>query len=183
MADTGYDRSMSHVLQLRRATPADATAYGDYIRRNAAFLAPFVPLRAAGYDDDAAIRERLAGEDRVQHLALLGDLVVGQCAISNIARAPVWLNCTIGYDVDGEHQGCGIATRLVAHVVRDAFDRLALHRVEAGTLVDNVASQRVLERCGFTRIGVSPRHVRIAGRWQDHVLYAITAEDGVPADR
>ena len=52
-----------------------------------------------------------------------------------------------------------------------------LHRVEAGTLVHNRASQRVLEHCGFTRIGVAPRHVQIAGEWQDHVLYVRTAED------
>jgi ribosomal-protein-alanine N-acetyltransferase len=168
-------------LQLRRATPDDAPAFADYVHRNHEFLAPYVPIRAPGFDDVAAIRARLADPERVQHVALLGNLIVGQCAISNIARAPVYRNCTIGYDVDAQHQARGIATKLVQHVVRDAIDRLALHRVEAGTLLDNVGSQRVLEKAGFTRIGISPRHVKIAGRWQDHVLFAITAEDLPPA--
>ena len=106
-----------------------------------------------------------------------GERLVGQCAISNVIRAPVFLSCTIGYDVDEHEQGRGIATRLVRHVAHDALTTHRLHRVEAGTLVSNLGSQRVLEKCGFTRIGIAPRHVRIAGRWQDHVLYVLTAED------
>jgi len=35
----------------------------------------------------------------------------------------------------------------------------------------------VLEKAGFTRIGIAPRLVKIAGSWQDHVLFAITVED------
>ena len=165
------------VLQLRRATVADADAFVDYLTRNAASHAPFVPLRPDGHDHADAVRERLGSDERIQYVATLADRIVGQSALSNVSRAPVFLSCTIGYDVDAELQGRGIATRLVGHVVREALVTHRLHRVEAGTLVDNVASQRVLEKLGFTRIGISPRHVRIAGRWQDHVLYAITVED------
>jgi [ribosomal protein S5]-alanine N-acetyltransferase len=43
--------------------------------------------------------------------------------------------------------------------------------------VDNVPSQRVLEKNGFTRIGVAPRYLEIAGAWSDHVLFQRTAED------
>jgi ribosomal-protein-alanine N-acetyltransferase len=52
-----------------------------------------------------------------------------------------------------------------------AFVELELHRIEAGTLLDNVASQRVLERNGFVRFGVAPGYLNIAGRWQDHAMY------------
>jgi ribosomal-protein-alanine N-acetyltransferase len=48
---------------------------------------------------------------------------------------------------------------------------LRLHRAEAGTLVHNIGSQRVLERNGFARYGLAPKYLRIAGRWQDHVLF------------
>jgi ribosomal-protein-alanine N-acetyltransferase len=43
--------------------------------------------------------------------------------------------------------------------------------------VDNVASQRVLEKNRFTRIGLAPRYLRIAGSWRDHVLLQRTVED------
>ena len=48
---------------------------------------------------------------------------------------------------------------------------LGLHRVEAGTLVHNVASQRVLLRTGFSQYGLAPKFLFIAGDWQDHILF------------
>jgi [ribosomal protein S5]-alanine N-acetyltransferase len=52
-----------------------------------------------------------------------------------------------------------------------AFENLRLHCVQAETLLHNVASQRVLERNGFVQFGTAPRYVRIAGRWQDHLMF------------
>jgi ribosomal-protein-alanine N-acetyltransferase len=43
--------------------------------------------------------------------------------------------------------------------------------VEAGTLLHNTGSQRVLERSGFELYGTAPRYLFIAGAWQDHRLY------------
>ncbi len=163
-------------LELRRAVHDDAPAMRAYALRNAAHLAPWEPLRGPESLEVETIAARLGGDDRIQFLALHAGELVGQAALSNFARVPVFLNCTLGYSVDEQWQGRGVASALVEHAVREAFDVERLHRVEAGTLLDNAASQRVLEKCGFERIGVSRRHVRIAGRWQDHVLYAITAE-------
>jgi ribosomal-protein-alanine N-acetyltransferase len=52
-----------------------------------------------------------------------------------------------------------------------------LHRLQAGTLLHNAASQTVLRRNGFTPIGVAPRYLRIAGRWQDHLLFQLLADE------
>jgi ribosomal-protein-alanine N-acetyltransferase len=164
-------------LELRRAGIEDAPAMREYALRNTNFFAPWEPLRTATSVSVEAIEERIAEGARIQYLALHQGTIVGQAALSNIARAPVYLNSTIGYSVDQHHQGAGIATSLVRHAVREAFLVEGLHRVEAGTLLHNVGSQRVLEKCGFTKIGVSPKLVRIAGTWQDHMLYAITRED------
>ncbi|WP_442858654.1 hypothetical protein [Arthrobacter sp. 9V] len=43
--------------------------------------------------------------------------------------------------------------------------------MQAATLVHNAASQTVLKRSGFERIGVAPSYLQIAGEWQDHVLF------------
>jgi len=58
-----------------------------------------------------------------------------------------------------------------AQICRVAFGELDLHRLEAGTLVHNTASQRVLEKNGFVQYGSAPGYLRIAGRWQDHLLF------------
>lgn len=164
-------------LELRRAGIADAPALREYALRNANFLAPWEPLRPASSITTESISARLADSERIQFLAIHDERIVGQAGLSNIARAPVYLNCTLGYSVDQHFQGVGIATALVDHAVREAFLVEGLHRVEAGTLLHNIGSQRVLEKCGFTKIGISPRLVKIAGTWQDHMLFAITVED------
>ena len=56
-------------------------------------------------------------------------------------------------------------------MIEIAFGEFALHRLEAGTLVDNFASQRVLEKNGFERIGLARNYLLIAGEWRDHVLF------------
>lgn len=164
-------------IDVRRAGIDDAPAMREYALGNSNFLAPWEPLRAADAVAVESIAARLGDEDRIQFLAFHDGRIVGQAALSNVSRAPVYLNSTLGYSVDQHHQGVGIATALVTHAVREAFLLEGLHRVEAGTLLHNIGSQRVLEKCGFTRIGISPKLVKIAGSWQDHVLFAITRED------
>lgn len=55
--------------------------------------------------------------------------------------------------------------------VQFAFDNIGLHRVQAETLVHNIASRRVLAKTGFKEIGLAPEFLMIAGTWQDHVLH------------
>lgn len=62
-------------------------------------------------------------------------------------------------------------------VMRHAFRRLGLHRLEANIQPGNRASIRLVRRCGFRREGFSPRYLKVFGRWRDHERWAITAED------
>ena len=41
----------------------------------------------------------------------------------------------------------------------------------------NVRSIRVVEKAGFRREGRALRYLNIAGRWEDHDIFAMTAED------
>ena len=70
-----------------------------------------------------------------------------------------------------------VATRAVTAACGFAFDELELHRLEAGTLLHNLASQIVLDRNGFVPFGVAPNYLRIAGAWCDHVLFQRTSDD------
>ena len=75
-----------------------------------------------------------------------------------------------------ELNGRGICTEAVRLIVEWGFGEARLHRLEAATLVDNIGSQAVLRRNGFTEIGRSPRYLFIAGAWRDHLLFARTAD-------
>lgn len=69
---------------------------------------------------------------------------------------------------DAEEMTAPLEGGAIAESVDDAFRELCLHRVQAGTAVDNVASQRVLEKNRFTRVGLLRAHPPVRGEWVDH---------------
>jgi ribosomal-protein-alanine N-acetyltransferase len=160
---------------IRRLQPADAGDLAALLAANRAFLAPFEPNREERFFTESGQAERIREHGNL--FAILdGDAIAGTIAISNVVYGAL-CSANVGYWVDQARNGRGLASAAVAAVVETAFGELGLHRVEAGTLVDNLASQRVLERNGFTRIGVAPRYLHIGGAWRDHVLFQRTAED------
>jgi len=169
---------------LRPARVADAPHMAALVTSQRTFLAPFDPPRPeAFFTVDGQRREleqlelaALAGSRHRFLIWLAGDLV-GWVTASNVVRGP-FQSANLGYAVAREVNGRGIATYAVGHVCDWAFGEGGLHRLEAGTLVDNVRSQRVLEKNGFERIGVARRYLYIDGDWRDHVLFQRIAESG-----
>jgi [ribosomal protein S5]-alanine N-acetyltransferase len=169
------------VVGLRPITAEDAGPLARLLRAERAFLAPFEPERPESFYTPDGQRERI--EDLLLRRALGagylfaidrdGDLV-GTLSVANVVRGPFG-SANLGYWVAQRWNGQGVATAAVGHAVARAFGNLGLHRLEAGTLVDNVASQRVLEKNEFEQIGVARNYLRIAGAWRDHVLYQRTA--------
>ena len=162
----------------RLVTLDDAPVLADLLQANREFLAPWDPIRDEGYytvdgqyaDIGAALEEHARGV-RLPHLVLAEDgRVVGRITLTSIVRGP-FQSCNLGYWVSGSENGRGLATAAVREVVQLAFEQLGLHRVEAGAVPHNVRSRRVLERTGFVAFGLAPAYLRIAGEWQDHVMY------------
>jgi RimJ/RimL family protein N-acetyltransferase len=77
----------------------------------------------------------------------------------------------IGYVVDVDARGRGIAPRAVDVVSRWAFDRLDVSRLEARTYLDNPASHKVALRSGFTEEGIERRSVYVLGGPQDCIVW------------
>ena len=50
-------------------------------------------------------------------------------------------------------------------------------RIEAETNPKNIASQRVLEKSGFLKEGLTRKSVFIRGKWHDGVRYSILREE------
>lgn len=72
--------------------------------------------------------------------------------------------------------GKGVATRAVKLITKLAFERLEIHRCQAGTYATNVASARVLERAGYRFEGSFAAQLRGADGWEDHLWYGVTRE-------
>ena len=102
--------------------------------------------------------------------------IAGAAALSQIFRK-AFQNAYLGYHLAEKYTGKGYMTEALGLVLRYAFKELKLHRVEANVQPENRASIAVLQRCGFTREGFSPKYLKIGGRWRDHLRFAIIAED------
>lgn len=154
----------------------DAAGLADAYRRNLEHLTPWEPARPDGFHtaegQAAAIVDQLAQVRQGLVMAWVltsGEQVVGRVNLNNIVRG-VLRSASLGYWVDAAHLRRGLASAAVDFACVQAREK-GLHRVEAGTLLHNVASQRVLERAGFEAYGTARAYLFIAGRWQDHRLF------------
>jgi ribosomal-protein-alanine N-acetyltransferase len=180
------------VTLTRLITLDDAPALADLLRMNRQFLAGSGPDRDDRYftvdGQRDAIETALAQHEQgatLPHVMLDGleggepDRIVGRIGLNSIQRG-MFQSGNLGYWVSAADNGRGLATAAVAEIIAIAFSQLGLHRIEAGTLLDNVGSQRVLERNGFVRFGVAPQYLYMDGSWQDHVLYQLIRPDADP---
>ena len=164
---------------IRPVRPEDSEELAALYLANRDFLAPFEPVRPPEFFTADGQRERLQRQlDGETHpFAILDDgAIAGTVNLFNILRESLQSG-TIGYWVDHERNGRGLATGAVGEILAYAFGELDLHRVEAATLVDNVSSQRVLEKSGFERIGLARRFLRIDDEWRDFLLFQRLADD------
>ncbi|WP_461614956.1 GNAT family N-acetyltransferase [Clostridium sp. Marseille-QA1073] len=101
--------------------------------------------------------------------------LIGYVNLFQILRGPLQ-SCLIGYSLDKQQNGNGYATEAVSLAVRFAFNELKLHRIEAGVMLTNTGSMRVLEKVGFHKEGIAQKNVKINGQWQDHQVFAIISD-------
>jgi [ribosomal protein S5]-alanine N-acetyltransferase len=159
---------------IRPLTPDDAAELAALIVENRSFLAPYEPPRDERFYTVDGQRDRLRREGKHSFAILYDDRIAGIAALSNVVRGPLQ-SASLGYWVAEHVNGRGLATGAVRELLPIAFGDLGLHRLEAGTLVDNLASQRVLEKNGFERIGLARGYLHIGGAWRDHVLFQLLA--------
>ena len=84
----------------------------------------------------------------------------------------------VGYWVKAGARGRGVATRALVLVAGFAFEKLGAARVQLRAETDNLGSQRVAEKAGFTREGVLRSFLAFKGRRRDAVLFSL-----LPGDR
>jgi ribosomal-protein-alanine N-acetyltransferase len=171
------ERALTPDVLLRLATLDDAAGFAAAQVRNRDHLAPWEPVRSEHWFTAAGQTERLQAQlerhkngQVVPWLLISGDRVVGAVTLTDIVPGP-FRSASLGYWIDAELLGRGLTTKAVETVAEFADTELRLHRIEASTLTGNVASQRVLKKCGFVQIGSAPDYLHIAGAWRDCHLY------------
>ena len=174
---TGKTYPLAGGVQLRVVRASDAERMKEAYLLNRDHLAPWEPERSDTFFTverqsqviDAKLAQHAEGSE-VPLVLLDQDRVIGALTITGIVRGP-FLSAHLGYWVDKEYNGRGIGSAAIAAAVGFSRQELGLHRLQAATLTHNAASQKILKRSGFEEIGLAPRYLRIAGAWQDHILF------------
>lgn len=78
----------------------------------------------------------------------------------------------IGYFVDRQFWGRGIAPKAVQLVEDICFNELGLERIELITLKKNGSSIRVAEKCGYKKEGIQRHKLKYDGKLEDAYLFA-----------
>jgi len=98
-------------------------------------------------------------------------------ALSITVRGKARHSASLGYGLDPDWWGKGIATEGMRTVLAFGFGTLGVHRIFATADVHNERSWRVMERLGMRREGILRGDKLVRGEWRDSVLYAILAEE------
>jgi RimJ/RimL family protein N-acetyltransferase len=170
-------------LVLRPATADDAEATWRF--RRLPEVARWIGWEAAELEEYRARYcepARLATTLVVEHEnAVVGDLMVrvedgwSQAEVVEQAKA---VQAELGWTLDPDHGGRGLATEAVREAVRLCFEELGLRRVTAECFADNDASWRLMERIGMRReVHAVAQSLHRTGAWLDAYGYALLADE------
>ncbi|MBI3435112.1 MAG: GNAT family N-acetyltransferase [Proteobacteria bacterium] len=172
-------------VALRAPLAADFSEWTTLRETSSAFLRPWEPTWPLDDLSRGAFRRRLRryAEDQRTDQAYTffvfrrtDGRLVGGLSLANVRRG-VAQAASLGYWMGAAFARQGCMSDAVGSIVPFAFATLGLRRVEAACIPTNVASVRLLEKCGFEREGYARRYLCINGAWQDHLLYARVRED------
>jgi ribosomal-protein-alanine N-acetyltransferase len=175
-------------MALRLLAPEDREEFVRVHEVSRTLFDPWSPLLPADRTFDDLFTEQLAGAQRgvvdgttYRFVGVLPDgRFAGFFSLSQIVRG-VFHNAMASWRVNLEVARQGLCTQGVRALLDFAFTPqpggLGLHRVQANIIPANLASIRVAEKNAFRLEGLAKNYLKIAGQWQDHLMYAKLAEE------
>ena len=174
-------------ILLRPLVVADFESWREVRRRARDWLVKWEPRPLGGQPDATEDRRvfaaRCGARERERQLGsgygfgiFVDGRFAGEINLSSVQRGP-FQNAYIGYWIDEAMAGHAYTPEAVVVVCRFAFEDLGLHRLQASIIPRNQPSHRVAEKVGLRNEGTAVKYLEINGVWEDHVRYAITAEE------
>lgn len=171
-------------LYLRAPRQSDYEAWAALRQESRDFLTPWEPVWA---DDDltrAAFKRRIRRymdeiiTDTSYPFFIFrdDDMLVGGITVGLVRRGVAQM-ATVGYWIGEPHARRGLMSIALRLTLDHAFNAMGLRRIEAACLPENIASQKLLLKCGFRYEGLARDYLCIAGQWRDHHLYAVLRSD------
>jgi [ribosomal protein S5]-alanine N-acetyltransferase len=91
----------------------------------------------------------------------------------------LFLLYSYGFYSVSDYAGQGYMNHALKLVLRNIFEEMKLHRIEANIQPKNIRSINLVKANGFFKEGFSPRYLNINGVWCDHERWALTYEDWI----
>ncbi|CAH0267272.1 Putative ribosomal N-acetyltransferase YdaF [Peribacillus sp. Bi96] len=101
--------------------------------------------------------------------------VIGSCGFLNMVTKHH--RAEIGYELNKEHWGKGIAREALEAVVMYGYRHFHLERIEALIEPTNHPSQKLVEKRGFRREGLLRHYEYTGGKFDDLYMYSLIKED------
>ncbi|KAA0942134.1 GNAT family N-acetyltransferase [Sporosarcina sp. ANT_H38] len=170
---------------LRILIEDDAFSFTELLTANKEYWSIFEPRHESSYFAVAVQREKIRESnyqmrDRREYnfgiFETATSRLIGHISLYSIKRLP-FSSGFVGYSIDKHETGKGIGTEAVRLVTQFAFEKVALHRVEAYVSPRNGGSLRLLEKAGYFQEGLLRKLLYINGVWEDHYIYAIVEGD------
>lgn len=172
-------------LVLRTFVESDARSLSELMKRNKYFWATHEPLHEEEfYTEEAQFKKilesmHLLRANREYSFGIYpkgSNVLIGHISLYAIKRLP-YNSAFIGYSIDEKYTRKGIATEAVKEVIRFAFKKVKLHRIEAYVSPQNKGSIKVLENADFVREGLLRELLYINGKWEDHYIYSLLKDE------
>ncbi len=172
-------------VELRVPETADYESWAALRLESRAFLTPWEPAWPQDDLTRSAFRSRVKRyirdieSDSAYPFFVFNatdDVLMGAMTLSNVRRGVAQAG-SVGYWIGSPFVRQGHMTAALTALVPFAFGHLHLHRLEAACIPVNLASIRLLTKCGFRQEGLARRYLKINGRWEDHLLFGRLADD------
>ena len=163
-------------LILRQFTEQDSEEIYDGFRNQKEFLY-YTNKKAISLQEQkeslVGIEEKYKNKDYYNWLIILRDTnqMIGAINLNvNLKNDSVMFN----YAIDNRFTNREYMTEALNGVKEFAFNKMKINRFEWGCVRTNIASKRVMEKCGLNQEGVLKEYIKLTDGYHDMYMYALT---------
>lgn len=170
------------ILKVLNPSPLNALAVLDFYNKNRAIFEQYEAARPENFYTTEYVHSVLTCEYNlaIQKKAVRfwifektnPEHIIGTISFFNITHS-IYDRCETGYKLDPDYWHKGYAKEALQKGISIMFYELNLHRIEAYVMEENTASIYLLKSLQFQHEGTTRQSIRIRGKWEDHMLFAL----------
>jgi ribosomal-protein-alanine N-acetyltransferase len=176
-----YPRLETDRLVIRLPHFHEAAQLALYYSHNDKHFSPWEPQKEENYYSVESILARIPffldtyHDKRAVHFFIYNSdesEIVGHCHFTNIIMGS-FQACHLGYAIAQVHEGKGLMHESLNAGISYMFEKFELHRIMANYMPSNKRSENLLSKLGFLKEGYAKSYLKIAGKWEDHILTSL----------